>query len=467
MSKTYDVAIIGAGPGGYVAAILAAQKGLTTCVVEKAELGGVCLNWGCIPSKSLIHNASKFLAARELEKFGVAVETNGFRYEAVHAASRTAASTLSRGIAALLEKNKIEVFRAKATLLRGKKISLEGPASSPKSISSSSVIIATGSQPAALPGFAFDEKHILSSTGALSLTHLPGSLVILGAGAIGCEFAYVMNAFGVKVTLVEIANRILPNEDVDAARILQAEFQKSGIEVVTGARALSWKRTSSSLSVEIERVTSKSQFGCDQILVAAGRIPNTKGLGLEAAGVDCDGRGYVITRSHYETTSPGIYAIGDVIDTPALAHVASKEAEIVIDRITGRQDSPARVDPAGIPSAIYCEPQVAGFGLHEEAATTAGLKVKKSIFPFRAAGKAVAIGETVGQVKILADCETGEILGGHIVGHNATEIIHELLLAKTGEMTVQDLTHMIHAHPTFSEAVREAALAVSGRPIHV
>jgi dihydrolipoamide dehydrogenase len=217
MSKTYDVAIIGAGPGGYVAAILAAQRGLTACVVEKAELGGVCLNWGCIPSKSLIHHASKFLAARELETFGVAVDIDGFRYEAVNAASRTAESALSKGVTGLLAKNKVEVFKAKATLLGGKKISLEGLAGSPKSISSSSVIIATGSQPAALPSFAFDEKHILSSTGALSLTHLPGSLVILGAGAIGCEFAYVMNAFGVKVTLIELINRILPNEDVDVS----------------------------------------------------------------------------------------------------------------------------------------------------------------------------------------------------------------------------------------------------------
>jgi dihydrolipoamide dehydrogenase len=466
MSKSYDIAVIGAGPGGYVAAILAAQRGLATCLVEKADLGGVCLNWGCIPSKSLIHNASTVLAARELKKFGVGIDTNKFRYDAVHAASRSAVSELTRGVGALLAKNKVEIFQAKATLAGNKKILLSGPAARTDSITASSIIVATGSHPASLSGFVFDEKHVLSSTGVLSLTRLPASLVILGAGAIGVEFAYVMNAFGVKVTLIELEPRILPREDSDSGRIVQAEFQKSGIKVITAARAVSWKKNAADISIEIEAGGAKSRIDCDQILVAVGRVPNSKGMGLEAEEIACDKRGYVITHDYYETGVAGIYAIGDVIDGPALAHVASRQAEIVIDRITGKTDTPARVDASAIPSAIYCQPQVASFGLREDAVTLQGLNVRKSVFPFRASGKAIAVENNVGQVKILADATTGEILGGHIVGQNATELIHELLLAKTCEMTAHDLTNMVHAHPTLSEAIFESALGIAGRPIH-
>lgn len=466
MSKTYDLAVIGAGPGGYVAAILGAQKGLTIGLVEMTDLGGVCLNWGCIPSKSLIYNASRLLAARKLEKFGFELSMKKPSYKFVHAASRTAVSELKNGVASLLAKNSVDVFRAKATLVGRNEISLEGAGGGTDSISASSILVATGSQPAALPGFVFDEERILSSTGALALTRLPGSLVILGGGAIGCEFAYVMNAFGVKVRLVELADRILPGEDAEAGKILQSEFQQRGIEIFTSARAVTWKQSSSGILIEVEAKTTKSQIECDKILVAVGRNPNSKGIGLEAQGVACDERGYVVTGDHYETTAAGIYAIGDVTDGPALAHMASKQAEIVVDRVTGRQDVPTRVDPAAVPSAIFCEPQVASFGLNEEAAARYGLKIKKSVFPFRALGKAIAVEEQIGQVKVLSDPATGEILGGHIIGHNATELIHELLLAKTCEVTAQELTHMVHAHPTFSEAVFEASLGVGGRPIH-
>ena len=464
--KDYDVAIIGGGPGGYVAAIRAAQLGLSAVVVEKDALGGVCLNWGCIPSKSLIHHATEFRALKDMEALGVRIDRSGFDYAAVHARSRQAADTLAGGVAGLLRKNKVEVVKAVATLSGPRSIALRKPDGSSGTLAARNIIVATGSRPMAVPGFVPDERDVLSSSGVLALTELPASLAILGAGAIGCEFAYVMNAFGVRVTLVEMAGHILPSEDAEVAQVLDASLRKSGIEIRTGTRALSWQRAAGGSSVRVESGGKTGSIQAEKLLAAFGRTPNTADLGLQAAGVKLDGRGYVVTGDYGQTSVAGIFAIGDIVASPALAHVASKEGELAVEFIAGHPPNTARVAEDLVPSAVYCEPQVAGFGLREDAAAAKGVRFEKSVFPLRAAGKAVAVGKTEGLVKILSDPDTGEILGAHIVGSQATELIHELLLARAAELVADDLAHTVHAHPTLAEAVMEAAKGIGGKPIH-
>lgn len=466
-NKEYDVAIIGGGPGGYVAAIRAAQLGLSTVVVEKGALGGVCLNWGCIPSKSLIHHATEFRALNDMEVFGVKIDRSGFAYAAVHARSRQAASTLAEGVGGLLRKNKVDVVKAVATLTGPRSISLCQSDGTSGTLAANYVIIATGSRPLAVPGFVTDERDVLSSSGILAMTELPESLVILGAGAIGCEFAYVMNAFGVRVTLVEMAEHILPAEDFEVAQVLDASLRKSGIDIRTRARAMSWEKTGAGLTVRIECDGKSGEIKAEKLLAAFGRTPNTGELGLEAVGVKLDARGHVVTGDYGQTSVKSVFAIGDVVASPALAHVASKEGELAVEFIAGHAPAAKRVAEDRVPSAIYCEPQVAGFGLREDAAAAQGIRFKKSVFPFRAIGKAVAVGKTDGLVKLLTDPETGEILGAHIVGSNATELIHELVVARAGELVADDLAHTVHAHPTLAEAVMEAAKGVGGKPIHI
>lgn len=466
MEKTYDVAIIGAGPGGYVAGIRAAQLGLSVCVVEKDTPGGVCLNWGCIPSKSLIHHASEFLTLQHMEKFGVQVNRAGFRYAGVQAKSRQAAQALAGSVAGLLRKSKVEVFKASGSIAARGKVALSAREHDCKTIAAKNIIVATGSRPMTINGFKFDEKDVLSSNGILALTELPKTLLILGAGAIGCEFAYTMNAFGVKVTLLEMASHILPNADAEVAHLLDASFRRADIDVRTGVRATSLKRSSDGVEVGILENGVTSSIMADKVLAAFGRVPNTDGIGLERIGIECDGRGHILTGDYCETNVRGIFAIGDVTCTPALAHVASKEAEIAVEYIAG-QPRVRRIDVESVPSVVYCEPQVASFGFSEQQAIEQGLRFKKSVFPFRGTGKAVTIGKTEGFVKILADPETGELLGAHVIGADATELIHELLLAKHGELLVDDIEGIIHAHPTLSEAIMEAARGVHGRSIHV
>ena len=467
MEKEYDVAIIGGGPGGYVAAIRAAQLGLSAAVVEKDALGGVCLNWGCIPSKSLIHHATEFRALKDMEALGVRVDRSGFDYAAVHARSRQAADTLAGGVGGLLRKNKVEVVKAVATLAGPRSIALSKPDGTSGTLATKNIIVATGSHPMAVPGFVPDEHDVLTSTGLLAMTKLPASLAILGAGAIGCEFAYVMNAFGVPVTLIEMAEHILPAEDYEVANVLDASLRASSIDIRTRTRAVSWQNTDSGPCVRVECEGKSEEIKAEKLLAAFGRTPNTRELGLEAVGVKLDARGYIVTGDFGQTNVRGIYAIGDVVASPALAHVASKEGELAVEFIAGHTPAAKRVAEDLVPSAVYCEPQVAGFGLREDPAGAGGIRFKKSVFPFRAAGKAVAVGKTEGLVKVLSDPETGEILGAHIVGSDATELIHELALARSAELVADDLAHAIHAHPTLAEAVMEAAKGIGGKPIHL
>ena len=458
-----DIVIIGAGPGGYVAAIRAAQLGLAVTVVEMDTPGGVCLNWGCIPSKNLIQQAEDFHTLAAMEKLGVKVDRSGLDYQAVHDGSRAAAAALAGGVSGLLRRNRVRVVKGRARLAGPGRVAVAGG----ETLSANNILIATGSRPMEVTGFEFDEKRVLSSTGLLGLRELPDSLVILGGGAIGCEFAFVMNAFGVAVTVVEMLDHLLPSEDFECAAVLEHSFSQAGITVHTGTRATALRHTAAGVAVALATPTGDIELEADKVLAVFGRRPNTEDLGLETVGISTDERGFIPVGDYQQTSAQGVFAIGDVTSTPLLAHVASREGEIAVEYIAGHHGAMRRVDPDVVPSAIYCEPQVAGFGLREDQASSRGIAIRKSVFPYRAIGKAVAVGRPEGLVKLIVDPDTGELLGGHVVGLNATEILHEILLAKTAELLPEDITRMIHAHPTLAEGVMEAALGIDGAPIHL
>jgi len=464
--KKYDVAIIGGGPGGYVAAVRAAQNNLSVCLIERNKLGGVCLNWGCIPSKSLIHSASGYKKLSSMESFGVKVDRTGFSYAAVQEKSRQVVGQLTGGVEALMRKNKVKVINASASLRKPGEIALSGGNHDGHVVSANHIIIATGSHPLELKGFEFDEQQVISSSGLLNLKELPKSLVILGAGAIGCEFAYIMNIFGVKVTMVEMAPQILPGEDSETVTVLARALSKSGIEILNSCTAESITKQAKRVQVALKQQSGKSIIEAEKVLVAFGRSPNTRELGLDEIGVSCNPAGYIETGDFGETSVDGVYAIGDVTTTPLLAHVASKEAELAVNHISGILSGERKVDPSKVPSAVYCEPQLAGFGLREQDAIAKGIKYSKSVFPYHGAGKAIATDCSEGIVKVLVAAETGELLGAHIVGADATELIHQLLLVRHGELLMEDLELMIHAHPTLSEAILEAARGVNGSFVH-
>jgi len=463
MEQDLDLVIIGAGPGGYVAAVRASQLGMKTAVIEKDAPGGVCLNWGCIPSKNLIHQAELFHSLAEMEAVGVGVVRDTLDYGAVQCKSRGVVKTLTNGVAGLLKRNKVSYIKGCAKITGKGEVTVDGK----QKIRASNILVATGSRPMEVPGFEFDEEVVLSSTGILAMTELPESLVILGAGAIGCEFAYVMNSFGVKVTLVEALDHILPTEDFETCAVLGQAFRQAGVDVRVKTRADSLEKSSAGVSVTLESADgSKESVTAEKTLVVFGRVPNTADLSLREMGVKLDERGYVEVGDYGQTSAAGVYAIGDITRTPALAHVASAEGEAAVEHMAGHVSDRKSVDSQLVPSAIYCEPQVAGFGLREDEARREGIEVKKSVFPYHGAGKTIAVNKPNGLVKILCDPETDELLGAHIVGHNATELIHELLLVKSAELLPEDVGGMIHAHPTISEAVMEAMRGINGKPIH-
>lgn len=483
----YDVAIIGAGPGGYVAAIRAAQLGLKACVIEKDKPGGVCLNVGCIPSKSLIHQAGLVAGAESLRALGAKVDLTTLDYGKAFAASRKAAERLSKGVQFLLKKNKVDYRVGTARFASAREVLIDG--SSP--VRAKAFIIATGSRPRALAGFDFNDQTVLSSTGALMLQKVPRRAVILGAGAIGMELGYVWNAFGTELTVVEAMDRVLPIEDAEAAAVVRKAFEARGVKFITGAMATGYENVpdstsrtpvqaseSSAISISLkparpgtpEATAIPASLEADAILVAVGRVPNSGGLGLEELGVELE-RGFIRTGDWYETAAAGIYAIGDVVATPLLAHVASKEGEIAAERIAHLLRGtplPAerRVDLSAVPSAVYCEPELASFGLSAEKAAASGVRHAAYSFPFRGVGKAVAIERPEGFAKVIHDPETGEILGATIVGERSTDLIHELLLARKAELTIEDVADLMHAHPTMAEAVMEAAKGSLGRAVH-
>ena len=472
----YDVAIIGAGPGGYVAAIRASQLGLSVCLIEKEKVGGVCLNWGCIPSKNLLHHASNIEQAKTLENLGAKIDFSTIDYAKAQGDSRDVAAKLSEGIDYLLNKNKVMLIKGLAEILSAKKIAVTTLNTKGNKvvseIISNNIIVATGSKPMQVPGFEFDGKQVLSSNDILAMTQLPKSLVILGGGAIGCEFAYIMNAFGVKVTIVEMSDYLLPNEDHETTQVLVQSFKKNGIAVKTSTKAEKLVRSTHNVEVHLTHKQDSLVVNADAVLVVFGRVPNTANLGLETLGIKIDKRGYLNVGDFGQTTQQGVFAIGDITLTPALAHVASKEGEICVEYIAnklGKANTPhcRMVDTQIVPSAIYTEPQVAGFGLREQDAKVNGVDYKSSSLPLSAIGKAVATHHTEGVIKTLVDAKTGEILGAHIVGENATELIHQILQAKNTELLAEDIGEMIHAHPTFSEVIMEQMRGIYDKPIHM
>ena len=464
MAHTYDfdLVIIGAGPGGYVADIRASQLGLKACVIEKNKPGGVCLNIGCIPSKALIHQAEVFRSISDLEYMGVSVDRKNFDYSKVFAKSRKASDTLSKGVGFLLKKNSVELIQGNAVLKGPNEVSVN----SGKTITGKHIIVATGSRPRSIPGFDFDEERVLSSDRALMLEKLPESIIILGGGFIGVEFAHIMNAFGVKVTVVELLERLLPLEDADSSEVLTRAFKRRKIDILTSTKALSMKKEGKKVSLLLEKKDGgQTSIEAEKVLVVVGRAPNTEDIGLESVGITTE-KDFIPVGDYYQTKVPTIFAIGDVVATPQLAHVASKEGEIVVEHLVGKSP-PSRIDPLLIPSAVYCEPQVASIGYKEWQAQEQDVAYKKASFPYRGAGKSVAIEKIDGMVKVLYDPESSEILGAHVAGSEATELIHEILLAKSAELLPGDIAAMIHAHPTLSEAVMEAMRAAEGWAINI
>lgn len=461
MEEKFDLIVLGAGPGGYVAAIRGAQLGMKVAVLEKKNVGGVCLNIGCIPSKNLISSASLVNETAKLGTMGIKVDASEFDYEKVHAQSRTAAATLSKGVRYLLNKNGITLIEEEGKITGGNQLETV----SGKKLQAENIIVATGSRPRQIPGLETDGKVIFSSDDMLLCSTLPKSICIIGGGAIGCEFAYILNAFGTSVTLVEMTDHLIPNEDGEVAKTLATAFKKKKISVQLQSKAVITAKTDQNVTVEITNAKGKTkEISVEKVLVVTGRVPNTSGIGLEEAGVHLE-KGFVKVDSNYQTNVPSIYAIGDIIATPMLAHVASKEGELAAEHIAGKKCEEPDFLPF-VPGCVYCEPQVAGFGLTEEKALQEDPDSKVLKFPFKGAGKAVAIGKSEGFVKIIAD-KDGYITGAHIIGADATEMIHELILAAWKKIPVKDVAKMIHAHPTLSEAVMECARGYENWMIHI
>ena len=461
----FDVIIIGGGPAGYVSAIRSAQLGLATALVEKDKLGGVCVNIGCIPTKALLYSARTVqVIAHEAKDLGIEVGGVKTDYGVAMKRSRKVAEQNSKGVEFLMKKHKITVLRGEGSLLPGKKVKVGGETHEAKK----AVVIATGSRVKGLPqiGLEINRTTVISSDEALFLEKAPTSLAVIGAGAVGCEFADIFSAFGSKVTLIEALPRILPLEDAESSDTVAKSYRKRGIEVIAGAKVTKAEVTKDKVILSIEAGGKAQTVEAEKVLMAAGRAVNTENMGFKEAGVQLTDRGFVkVNLATLETTAPGVYCIGDVAGPPMLAHKGSREGVVVAERIAGHTPHPIRYD--NVPSVTYCHPEVASIGLTEEQCKEQKLDYQVGRFPFSANGRARASNETEGFVKIIRDKKYGEILGAHIVGGHASEIIHELVVARENEYTVEEVDLAIHAHPTLSEAVAEAALDSMGRVIHI
>lgn len=462
---SFDVIILGGGPAGYVCGIRAAQLGLSTAVVEKEKLGGVCVNIGCIPTKALLHSARMAgVIAHEAKDLGIEVGPVKTDYGVAMKRSRKVADQNSRGVEFLMKKHKITVLKGEGTLLPGKKVKVGGETHEAKK----AIVIATGSRVKGIPqiGLEINRTTVISSDEALFLEKHPASLAVIGAGAVGCEFADIFNAFGSKVTLIEALPRILPLEDAEASDAVAKSYKKRGIDVFAGAKVVKADVGKDKVVLTLEVGGKPQTVEAEKVLMAAGRAVNTENMGFKEAGVQLTDRGWVkVNLDTLETTAPGIYCIGDVAGPPMLAHKGSREGVTVAERIAGHKPHPIRYD--NIPSVTYCHPEVASIGLTEDQCKEKKLDYQVGRFPFSANGRARASNETEGFVKIIRDKKYGEILGAHIVGGHASEMIHELAVARENEYTVEEVDLAVHAHPTLSEAIAEAALDSMGRVIHI
>ena len=458
---TFDVIILGGGPAGYVCAIRCAQLGLATAVVEQEKLGGVCVNIGCIPTKALLHSAYIANLLKESKEFGVEAGNVTTDYGVAMKRSRRVSDQNSKGVEFLMKKNKITVVKGTGVLQPGKKVKVGSDVYEAKK----AVVIATGSRVKGIPqiGLEINKTTVISSDEALLMERVPASLAIIGAGAVGMEFADIFNAFGVKVTVIEALPRILPLEDAEASDTLNKSYRKRGIEVIAGAKVTKANVGKDKVTLDVEAGGEKKQVTATAVLMAAGRAVNIENIGLKECGIQLTERGFIKVDKNLQTSTAGYYAIGDVAGPPMLAHKGSREGVVVAELIAGQKPHPIKYD--NVPSVTYCHPEVASIGLTEDQCKEQKLDYVAGKFPFSANGRARGTGETEGFVKILRDKKYGEILGAHIVGSHASEMIHELAVARENEYTVEEVELAIHAHPTMSEAIAQAALDSLGRVI--
>lgn len=454
--ETYDVVVIGAGPGGYIAAVRTAELGLKTAIVEKDSLGGVCLNVGCIPSKSLLKNAEIARTLRKNAKlFGVNYDNIQLDYPSAVDRSRKVVKRLNQGIAFLMKTNAVNVYEGTAVLMGDQKIRVEKASGEIEMLEAKSIILAAGTHPVDIPGMEADGEKILNYRQAILQTSLPKSIVIIGGGAIGVEFATIWNSYGTEVTIIEMKNRLVPNEDAEAGSELERAFKKQGIKVKTATRLTAVDKTESGVTVHIQSDAGESEISAEQILIAVGFQPNSKGIGLTKAGVDMDSKGWIKIDQYCRTNIPNIYAIGDITGKVLLAHAASAMGKIAAEKIAGNEMQPLNIDL--IPHATFSFPQIASFGITEEMAAERGIPIRIGKAGFIANGKALGIGENEGWAKLVSDAATGEILGASMVGPEVSELLPELTLAAGNHLTVKDIKKNIHAHPTLSEILMEAA----------
>ncbi|MEE8519686.1 MAG: dihydrolipoyl dehydrogenase [Dehalococcoidia bacterium] len=456
----YDLGIIGSGPGGYVAAIRAAQLGLKTVCIEREAIGGVCLNWGCVPSKALIRNAEVLNLVNDAESYGITTGKVKADYSVAHQRSRRIVTRLTKGIASLFKKNEVDFVEGEARLVDAHTIAVGDTR-----IEAKNVIVATGARPKPLPGVDIDGTTVITYREAVLSDSVPKDVVIIGGGPIGLEFAYVYNAYGADVTVIEFESHILPREDAEVAAALHKALTKQGINILTST-ACGWSEVRGKrVRVHMDGPDGHLDMETERMLVAVGISPNTEDLGLENAGVETD-RGFIKVDSELRANvEEGVYAIGDVTGAMPLAHVAQNQGVHVVERIAGGEPYP--IDPLAIPRAVYCNPQVASMGLTEEEATAQGLSYKVGKFPFLANAKALALNDYEGFAKVLVDSSSGEMLGAHLIGHDVTELLGELSLTRIMEGTNLEVGAVVNAHPTLSEVVKEAALAADGRAVHI
>ncbi len=461
MDSNYDVVLIGSGPGGYVAAIRAGQLGLKTAVIEKEELGGVCLNWGCVPSKALLKNAEVVSYFKRADEFGLKMDNFSADYSVAVDRSRKVVDRNTKGVAFLLDKNKVDHIQGTGKIVGAGKVEVTPDGNV---IEAKNIIISTGARPRSIPPLPIDGDKIITSRESIVLSDLPKSIVIVGGGAIGVEFAYIYKMYGVDVTIVEMLPRLVPNEDEDISAQLERAFKRARIEFMTGAGVTGVDTSRTGVKVTVDKDGATMALETDKVLVAIGVQPNVEDLGLETVGIATDRTG-IIVDDHMATNVPGIYAIGDVNGKMPLAHVASAQAAVAVEHIVGLETQ--ALDYTYMPRATYCQPQIASFGLTEAQAREQGKEINVGTFNVQANGKAVAMGENFGLVKLVVDAKYGELLGGHMIGPEVTELLGELSMTQILEGTVLELGWAVHSHPSLSEMLKEAALSAQGRTIHM
>jgi len=459
MAQVYDLIVIGSGPGGYVAAIRASQLGLKCAVVERESLGGICLNWGCIPTKALLKSAQVFEYIKHAADYGITVSESHADFGAVIKRSRGVADSMSKGVQFLMKKNKIDVIMGNGKALKNKKVEVTAADGKVTVYDAKNIMIATGARARALPNIPIDGVKVIDYRKAMSLETQPKSLVVIGSGAIGVEFAYVYAAMGTKVTIVEFLPNVVPVEDEDVSKELAKQYKKLGIDIHTNSSVESVDTTGEGCKVSVKTPNGNITIDSDIVLSAAGVISNLENIGLEEVGIITD-KGKILVNQWYETNIPGYFAIGDVTPGPALAHVASAEGIICVEKISGHKVEP--LDYSNIPGCTYCTPEIASVGLTEKKAKEAGYEIKVGKFPFVASGKATAAGARDGFVKVIFDAKYGEFLGAHMIGYNVTEMIAEVVVARRLETTAHEIMTAIHPHPTISEAIKGATEAAYG-----